>query len=70
MSELQPLTLRERQASELFSVSRPTFRHWVREGIMPEGKMIGGCRLWHIDVLKQAAEKFKPDGGLSGGPDE
>lgn len=59
MNEIQPLLLRERQAAALYSISRPTFRRWVMAGRIPEGTMIDGCRVWHIDVLKQAAENLK-----------
>jgi hypothetical protein len=37
-----------------FSISPTLFDEWIRLGWMPEGRKIGGVKLWDVDELRAA----------------
>ncbi len=46
--------LRRHEAATAFSISPTLFDEWVRLGLMPEGRKIGGVKLWDIEELWEA----------------
>ena len=42
------------EAATAFSISPTLFDEWVRLGLMPEGRKIGGVKLWDIEELWEA----------------
>ncbi len=51
---LPPFAIRRGQAAASLSISPSLFDAWVRLGIMPEGKRIGGVILWDTEALRTA----------------
>jgi hypothetical protein len=47
--------LRRREAATAFSISPTLFDEWIRLGWMPEGRKIGGVKLWDVDELLEAS---------------
>ena len=46
--------LRRNEAATAFSISPTLFDEWIRLGWMPEGRKIGGVKLWDVDELRDA----------------
>jgi hypothetical protein len=46
--------LRRKEAATAFSISPTLFDEWIRLGWMPEGRKIGGVKLWDVDELLEA----------------
>lgn len=45
---------REKDAAAFVGVSCSTFRAWVEQGIMPQARKIGGCKIYRADDLHDA----------------
>ena len=51
--------LRAKHAADYLSISKSHFHALVREGVLPEGKLISGAiRVWKREMLQQAAQKM------------
>lgn len=50
--------LRRPAAATYAGVSPTTFDDWIKQGIMPAGKMVGGCVLWDIRALDAAIDEM------------
>ncbi len=46
---LRRFALRRGEAAAVLGISPGTFDTWVRDGLMPKGKKIGGVVLWDAD---------------------
>jgi hypothetical protein len=46
--------LRRNEAATAFSISPTLFDEWIRLGWMPEGRKIGGVKLWDVEELLEA----------------
>ena len=48
------LALRRNDAAASLAISPSLFDNWVRDGLMPRGKRIGGVMLWDADMIRTA----------------
>jgi hypothetical protein len=55
-----PRGLRREDAARYVGVGVTKFDEWIREGLMPKGKLVDGCRLWDRHQLDSAFENL-PD---------
>lgn len=53
------LFLRAKDGADYLSISKSHFHALVRDGVIPEGKLISGAiRVWKREMLEQAAKKM------------
>jgi predicted DNA-binding transcriptional regulator AlpA len=55
------LALRRNDAAAALSISPSLFDNWVRDGLMPRGKRIGGVMLWDMDMIRSAWQALVED---------
>lgn len=55
-----PRGLRREAAARYVGVGVTKFDEWIRDGLMPKGKLVDGCRLWDRYQLDSAFENL-PD---------
>lgn len=48
------LALRKEEAAASFGISSGLFDKWIKDGLMPVGRKIGGVVLWDADELGNA----------------
>lgn len=51
--------LRRDEAAAALAISPSTFDSWIKRGIMPEGKPIGGVTLWDASKVREAWQRLQ-----------
>ncbi len=51
--------LRAKDGADYLSISKSHFHALVRDGVLPQGRLISGAiRVWKLDSLEEAAEQM------------
>ncbi|MGR9427740.1 helix-turn-helix transcriptional regulator [Rhizobium leguminosarum] len=50
--------LRRDEAAAALAISPSTFDSWIKRGLMPEGKPIGGVTLWDATKVREAWQRL------------
>ena len=46
--------LRAKQISQMFNIHVNTVYNWVKQGVLPEGRKMGGCHVWSKEEVLNA----------------
>ena len=62
---LRRFALRRGEAAAALGISPGLFDTWVRDGLMPKGKKIGGVVLWDADRVHARWQEIAEDGDVA-----